>query len=973
MADLEGFFDWIGKVLGWVFGTQNERMLRRYWRTVTEQINPLEPEMMALPDEEFPKRTKKLRELLKSGATLDTLLPEAFALCREAARRTIKMRHFDVQLIGGMVLHQGKISEMATGEGKTLVATLPAYLNALTGKGVHIITVNDYLARRDPQWNGPAFDLLGVSVGSIQHEQSYLYDRMHSPDTEDRLHHLRPVSRKEAYGADITYGTNNEFGFDYLRDNLKVRTEDQCQRDHAFAIVDEVDSILIDEARTPLIISGPTDEKQEKYYVADRVARKLAKGEEIPGKDREKIQTGDFIVKEKEHVVFMTDAGIQKAEEQVGVGSFYTGDNMDWPHFLETALKAHHLYRRDKDYVIKEGEVIIVDEHTGRMMPGRRWSDGLHQAVEAKEGLKIQEESQTYATVTLQHYFNMYDKLAGMTGTAATEAVEFEKIYEVEVCVIPSDRPVKRTNFPDVVYGTESEKFDAIEEEVARLHATGRPILVGTTSVEKSEVMSERLKMRGIKHEVLNAKYHEKEAYVVARAGQRGAVTVATNMAGRGTDILLGEGVAELGGLHVLGTERHEARRIDNQLRGRCARQGDPGSSQFFMSIDDDLFRKFAPPWMKGMLQKMGLKEGERIESGLVTRAIGKAQRNVEGHNFDIRKNLVDYDQVRNEQRGVVYGLRQKVLAGADIRALVLDFLTNRVYGGIDQFCVKGQDPDIDGLAAYFESRYGVKPDIKDAKDKDQLEEKLVPWAKQQYFERERVLGKNEVRNRLEGLSKRHLAEKGSNVEDAGRFTAQVQSEFGVAIDPPEVVRRSRPETVDYAIEKIVAGKRENVEKVGQDLMRMAERHVLLSKIDEKWKDCLYDMDQLRDIIGLRSFAQADPKLEYKRDATRMFQAMMESIEEDTTSLLFRMQQVAVDDERLARRWTLGQESKADVQSFAGGEEGNGEGEDDKPKPIVSGPKTGRNEPCPCGSGTKYKRCHGASMMGGGRKDDDDE
>jgi len=958
MVDMESFIEWIGRILGWLFGSQNERMLRKYWKLVHERVNPLEPEMMKLADADFPGRTQKLRERLKAGETLDDVLPEAFALCREAARRTIKMRHFDVQLIGGMVLHGGKISEMATGEGKTLVATLPAYLNALTGRGVHIVTVNDYLARRDCQWNGPAYDLLGVSVASIQHEESFIYDRMHNP-SDERLHHLRPVSRKEGYAADITYGTNNEFGFDYLRDNLKVRREDQCQRGHAYAIVDEVDSILIDEARTPLIISGPSDEKVDKYYTADRVARRLTRGEELPGKPGEpKTHTGDFIVKEKEHVVFLTESGIEKAEQAVGVGSFYVGDNMEWPHFIETALKAQNLYKKDKEYVIKDGEVIIVDEFTGRMMPGRRWSDGLHQAVEAKEGLKIQEESQTYATVTLQHYFNMYDKLAGMTGTAATEAVEFEKIYKVEVCVIPTNRPINRTNFPDVVFGTENEKWDAIEEEIAHIHATGRPILVGTTSVEKSELISERLKLRGIKHEVLNAKYHEKEAYIVSRAGQRGAVTVATNMAGRGTDILLGEGVADIGGLHVLGTERHEARRIDNQLRGRCARQGDPGSSQFFMALDDDLFRKFAPPWMKAMLQKMGLKEGERIESRLVTRSIGKAQKNVEGHNFDIRKNLVEYDQVRNEQRKVVYGMRQKVLEGGDVRAQILDFLRNRVAAAVDRFCPKGDEPDIDGLCAYFESKYGIRPDVKGETDRMKLEEMLIEWAEDEYEEREVVLGKNEVRNRLEGLSRRHLPEKGASLEDAGRYAHAVQAEYQVAVDAPQVVSRSRADTVSYTVEKIAAGKAAEIEKFGGGLMRSAERHVLLSKIDEKWKDTLYNMDQLRDIIGLRSYAQADPKLEYKRDATALFGNMMESIEEDTTSLLFRMQQVAVDEERLARRWGAAQESKQDVKAFAGGREEEGGG-DDKPKPIVSGPKIGRNEACPCGSGRKYKRCHG--------------
>ncbi|HUR38254.1 MAG TPA: preprotein translocase subunit SecA, partial [Planctomycetota bacterium] len=656
--DIEVLVEWVGKLLGKVFGTQNERAVRRYWTLVREKINPLEQKMMALPDSAFPKLSDEFRSRIGKGESLDSILPEAFAACREASRRAAKMRHFDVQLIGGTVLHEGKISEMATGEGKTLVATLPAYLNSLTGKGVHLVTVNDYLARRDTQWMGPIYDLLGVTVGTIQHDESFLFDRAYSDTTSDRMHNLRPVSRQEAYRADITYGTNNEFGFDYLRDNMKFRRDDQVQHGrHAYAIVDEVDSILIDEARTPLIISGPTEESTTKYYDADRCAKKLLKGEEIVLEDRTKKHTGDFIVKEKEHVVFLTDAGIEKAEKLIGVGSFYTGENMEWPHFIETALKAHHLYKKDKEYVVKDGEVIIVDEFTGRMMPGRRWSDGLHQAVEAKEGLKIQEESQTYATITLQHYFKLYGKLAGMTGTALTEAMEFEKIYGLEVTQIPTNRPLRRQNLPDVVYGTEPEKYDAIEEEIVRIHATGRPILVGTTSIEKSELLHERLKMRGIIHEVLNAKHHERESNIIARAGQKDAVTIATNMAGRGTDILLGDRVAELGGLHILGTERHEARRVDNQLRGRAGRQGDAGSSQFFLSLEDDLFRKFAPPWMKGMLQKMGLKEGERIESGLVSRSIGKAQKNVENHNVDIRKNLVEYDQVRSEQRRIIYTL----------------------------------------------------------------------------------------------------------------------------------------------------------------------------------------------------------------------------------------------------------------------------------------------------------------------------
>ncbi len=964
MEFIDTIIETVGKLLGGLFGTANERMLRRYWRRVLDEINPLEQKLEALPDAAFREMTKAFRERLKKGDTLDQLLPEAFAACREAARRTIKMRHFDVQLIGGQVLHEGKISEMSTGEGKTLVATLPAYLNGMTGKGVHIVTVNDYLARRDAQWNGPCYDLLGVSVATIGHDTSFMYDRNFQPDVNDRMHHLRPITRQEAYAADITYGTNNEFGFDYLRDNLKVRHDDQVQRLPNYAIVDEVDSILIDEARTPLIISGPTDEATDKYFLADRVSKALEKGEEVMGKDREKIFTGDFVVKEKEHVVFLTERGIERAEKLAGVDSFYTGDNMEWPHFIETGLKARHLYQRDREYVIEDGEVIIVDEFTGRKMPGRRWSDGLHQAIEAKEGVKIQEETQTYATITLQHYFKHYPKLAGMTGTAATEAVEFEKIYNLDVCVIPTNKPTVRTNFPDVVFGSLAEKFEAIEDEVAKLHATGRPILIGTTSVAFSEEIAQRLMLRGIKHEVLNAKYHEKEAYIIARAGQRDSVTVATNMAGRGTDILLGDGVAALGGLHILGSERHEARRIDNQLRGRCARQGDPGSSQFFLSVDDDLFRKFAPPWMKAALQKLGLKEGERIESKLVSRAIGKAQKNVEAYNFDIRKNLVEYDQVRAKQRDVVYKMRQQILAGRDIRELILPMIENRIGDAVSRFVPNRGEADIDGLLAWFESRFGQKPKIAINQVADAYD-MLLESAKRIYLERERIFGVNEVRKRVEQLARRHLPEKDAPAPDAAVFVRHIKVDFDVEVDPLEITRKGRDESAGATLDKIVAAKADMLEKVSREMMRNAERYVTLSKIDEKWKDLLYNMDQLRDVIGLRGFAQTDPKLEFKRDATAMFNAMMESIEEDVTGLLFKMQQVAVDEERLAKRWKAGTNYKEEVKSTLAtarvrNEEGEeGEGEEDKPKPIVAGPKIGRNEPCSCGSGKKYKKCHG--------------
>jgi preprotein translocase subunit SecA len=962
--EMEAVVEWVGKLLGRFFGTQNERALRRYWRLVREKINPLEPRMAELPDEAFPKMTRAFRERLARGESLDDLLPEAFAAVREAARRAVRMRHFDVQLIGGAVLHEGKIAEMATGEGKTLVATLAAYLNALAGKGVHVVTVNDYLARRDTQWMGPVYDLLGVTVGCIQHDESFLYDRAYNPDPQDRLHNLRPCPRREAYAADITYGTNNEFGFDYLRDNMKFRKEDQVQRGHAYAIVDEVDSILIDEARTPLIISGPTDEATDKYYAADRVARRLTRGEEIVLEDRSKKHTGDFIVKEKEHIVFLTDQGIEKAEKIVGVPSFYTGENMEWPHFIETALKAHYLYQRDRDYVVKDGEVIIVDEFTGRMMPGRRWSDGLHQAVEAKEGLPIQQESQTYATITLQHYFKLYKKLAGMTGTAATEAMEFEKIYGLEVVVIPTNKPLRRVNLPDVVYGTEEEKFDAIEEEIVRLHATGRPILVGTTSIEKSEKLSERLKMRGIPHEVLNAKHHEKEAYIVARAGQRGAVTIATNMAGRGTDILLGPGVAEIGGLHILGTERHEARRVDNQLRGRAGRQGDPGSSQFFLSLEDDLFRKFAPPWMKGMLQKMGLRDGERIESPLVTRAIGRAQKNVENHNFDIRKNLVEYDQVRNEQRRVIYSLRQRILEGEDMRSTVLEMAGRRIADAVARFFPRGGEPDPAGLADWFRSKFGAEPDLEGAarKGPEELAADLTEQADRIYREREAAIGRTEARRALSALARRTMPEHGDVARNFAEFARQVRQEFGVDV-PEGLLRLPPPAMVDAVAETVEREKPEDIARAGAHTLRAIERFVLLSKIDEKWKDLLYHMDQLRDVIGMRGFAQQDPKLEYKRDATMFFQSMMEGIEEDVTSLVFRMTQVGADEARLARRWKAAEFRKDEIGQFAlapGGPNGDGaaRGEEEKPRPVRAQKKPGRNEPCWCRSGKKYKKCH---------------
>ncbi|MFH1230841.1 MAG: preprotein translocase subunit SecA, partial [Planctomycetota bacterium] len=629
-------------ILRKIFPSRNERIINSLWQVV-DRINSFERVMQLYSDEQLRQKTDEFRQRLKEGQTLDDILPEAFAVVREASKRTTKMRHFDVQLIGGIVLHQGKIAEMVTGEGKTVVATLSAYLNALTSKPVHIVTVNDYLAKRDREWMGPIYELLGLTVGVI-HAQ------------------MDNTERKFAYNCDITYGTNSEFGFDYLRDNMKATFESQVQRGYYYAIVDEVDSILIDEARTPHIISGPAEESTNDYYLAERVAKQLKKD-------------SDYTIKEKENVVILTEQGIENAQKFVGVDSFYTGKNMEWPHHIEQALRAKELYHHDKEYIVKDNEVIIVDEFTGRLMPGRRWSDGLHQAIEAHENIKIREENQTLATVTLQNYFRMYEKLAGMTGTALTEAMEFFSIYKLEVVTIPTNQTLIRYTNPDMVFRTEEEKFDAIVEEIARINETGRPVLVGTTSIENSEKVSDKLKRQGIKHEVLNAKHHEREAQIIAKSGQPGAVTIATNMAGRGTDIVLGEGVAKLGGLHILGTERHEARRIDNQLRGRAGRQGDPGSSQFMLCLEDHILRVFAPQWVSQLLLKLGMVEGQPIESRMVSNAIEKAQKRMEAHNFDIRKQLLDYDKVMNEQRTLIYGQRQKMLKGENTKEMVMDMI----------------------------------------------------------------------------------------------------------------------------------------------------------------------------------------------------------------------------------------------------------------------------------------------------------
>ena len=989
----------INTLLGKVFGTKNEREIKRLMPNVAA-INALEPAMQKLSDEELRAKTAEFRQFLQDrlsriaeepdadpdrlkeieeertkaiNEVLDEVLVEAFAVVREAGRRVLNMRHFDVQLIGGMVLHQGKIAEMKTGEGKTLVATLPVYLNALSGRGVHVVTVNDYLAKRDSEWMGKLYTVLGLTVGVIVH------------DLDDQ-------QRREAYAADVTYGTNNEFGFDYLRDNMKFDLKDCVQRGHNFGIVDEVDSILIDEARTPLIISGASEESTDKYARVNRIISKLEKGEEIdtaPGEPKE--LTGDYVVDEKHRNITVTDEGWVKVEQLLGIGNIADPENWDLKHHVETAIKAHSLYHRDVEYVVKDGEVIIVDEFTGRLMPGRRWSDGLHQSVEAKENVKVERENQTLATITFQNYFRMYKKLAGMTGTAETEATEFEKIYKLEVMVIPTNRTLLRVENADVVYRTEKEKYFAAADEIQRLNATGQPVLVGTTSIEKSERLSELLKKKGVKHWVLNAKQHEKEAEIVAQAGRKGMVTIATNMAGRGTDILLGgnsefvakqecvkKGIAQplrvaqgkvqaavddskstvwyyggneyvvptdqwteilnrykqqtdqehdeviaVGGLHIFGTERHEARRIDNQLRGRAGRQGDPGSSRFYLSLEDDLMRIFAKEWVSNLLQRLGMEEGVPIESRLISRRIEKAQEAVEAQNFEARKHLLEYDDVMNKQRTAVYGLRHQLLEGVDQKDLILEDYVAGILGDLmDQFCavkVHPADWDTKGLKDAIFTRFGV----------DILAEGVKP----------------------ETLNRQEL---GDAIFDAlkARYDAK---------------------------EKLI----------GPDAMRYHERMIMLSVIDAQWKDHLRDMDHLKEGIGLRGYGQHDPLVEYKRESFDMFEAMMQRFQEETVRYLYLMQILERPVAGPPRAEIEGQEA-----GVGPGADGNGHrrprnistsvdeieeafqrrkrreleqarmagaGDAQPVQQVVRGAaKIGRNDPCPCGSGKKYKKCCGA-------------
>ena len=835
-----------------IFGDPNEKELKNI-RPIVDKINALEPDMERMSDANLQAKTSEFKLRLQKGETLDDILPEAFAVVREASKRVTGMRHFDVQLIGGVVLHRGKISEMRTGEGKTLVATLPVYLNALTGKGVHVVTVNDYLARRDSIDMGRIYNFLDLSVGLIVHEIDF-------------------PERKAAYQADITYGTNNEFGFDYLRDNMVVDKDQMVQRELNYCIVDEVDSILIDEARTPLIISGPGEKSADLYKVIARIVANMKEGE-------------DYTVDEKQKQVAPTEAGIAKAEKALGVSNLYdTEHGVDFSHHIMCAIKAKTLMIRDRDYVVKDGEVIIVDEFTGRLMYGRRYSEGLHQAIEAKEGVVVQRESQTLATITFQNYFRMYKKLAGMTGTAKTEEQEFQKIYGLDVIVIPTNKPMIRTDYPDVIYKTKAAKYRAVVKEIVELHKSGQPVLVGTTSITQSEDLSALLKKQGIPHNVLNAKYHEKEAMIVADAGQPGQVTIATNMAGRGTDIVLGEGVAEKGGLHILGTERHESRRIDNQLRGRCARQGDPGSSRFYLSLEDDLMRLFGSDKIKGMMDKLGMEEDEPIENKIVTSSIENAQKKVEERNFNIRKMVLEYDDVMNQQREVIYKERRKVLDQEDLRSTVMEFTHKIVDRAMSMYCPPesySEDWDLKNLVRYCEEYFAPFGELK--------EEKLAD------------LGRDEIGEYLHKLA-----------------------------------------------DDIYASREE---EISPEIMRELENLVMLKVVDNHWMEHLDAMDMLREGVGLRAYGQKDPLVEYKFEAFDMFEAMIEAIEDDVVKYMYRVNVVSQP--------MMTMDDPLENATMNNPTVDTSDGEAVKEPVVNNGPEIGRNDPCPCGSGKKYKNCCG--------------
>lgn len=833
-----------------IFGSKNERYLKRL-RPLIAKINAFEPEMESLADAELPARLAEYRRQVQEGErTPDEVLPPVFALVRETSRRVLGMRHYDVQLVGGIVLHKGKIAEMKTGEGKTLVATLPVVLNALSGKGVHVVTVNDYLARRDAEWMGKVYGALGLTTGVI-------------------VHGLSDEERKEAYNADITYGTNNEFGFDYLRDNMKFYAEQLVQRGHNYAIVDEVDSILIDEARTPLIISGASEESVGLYRTMDEVVCKLGEG--------------DYTVDEKARTAMLTEAGVARCEELLGIENLFDPANITAQHHILQSLKAHHVFKRDVDYIVQDDQVLIVDEFTGRLMPGRRFSDGLHQALEAKEHVTVAAENQTLASVTFQNYFRLYDKLSGMTGTADTEAVEFKQIYNLEVVSIPPNRPMIRKDYPDLIYRTRKEKYEAIIRSIQDLHEKGQPVLVGTISIETSEFISRMLKKRGVPHNVLNAKHHEQEAEIVAQAGQAGKVTIATNMAGRGTDIMLGEGVQELGGLHILGTERHESRRIDNQLRGRSGRQGDPGSSRFYLSLEDDLMRLFGSDRISGLMQKLGLEEGESIENAMVTRAVEGAQKRVEAHHFEIRKTLLDYDNVMSQQREVIYSLRRELMQEDDLMPVLEEFLADvldDVYGPLE--------------AAGIEAR-------------DEAGE-TVRTRLREIFNIDRVLAEDAPLPDREGAR------------------------------------------------AMVMGILETLREDAPDIYKDIVRYFLLEELDRCWKEHLRNMDSLRDGIGLRGYGQKDPKLEYKREGFEMFQAMLFRIRESVFKALTRVRVQRAEEEEEQPREEFRHKEEPGGVSYSGPADGEAE---DARAPAKAGPRIGRNDPCPCGSGKKYKKCCG--------------
>ncbi len=917
-----------------VFGSKHERDLKRM-RPIVGAVNALEPELEALDDSQLKARFTAIRERVREATAelpdeprersvfvqgvLDEELVEVFAIVREASKRTTGMRHFDVQLVGGVVLHEGRIAEMKTGEGKTLVATLPVALNAATGRGVHVVTVNDYLARRDADWMGRIYGFLGLTVGCIQND-------------------FKDEQRVEAYAADVTYGTNNEFGFDYLRDNMKFSLERMVQRSHVYAIVDEVDSILVDEARTPLIISGPSEVSVDLYYQVDGVIPKLARGEEIEDKHGNKEVTGDFLVDEKSQTATLTDRGMQRVEKILGVENLWDPSQTEILHAVNQGLRAHALFERDREYIVKDGEVIIVDEFTGRLMAGRRWSDGLHQAVEAKEKVKIQSENQTLATVTLQNYFRMYDKLAGMTGTAETEAEEFQKIYGLDVAVIPTNVDMVRADHGDVVFKTEKEKFRAVIDEIEDSHQSGQPVLVGTVSIEKSERLSKMLQRRKIKHVVLNAKYHEREAEIVAQAGRKGAVTIATNMAGRGTDIVLGgspegsarveanpatdpeafeaavakyekicaeekEAVLAAGGLRIIGTERHEARRIDNQLRGRSGRQGDPGASRFFLSLEDDLMRIFAADWVRKMMDRLGMEEDVPIESKMVTKSIARAQKQVEGRNFEIRKHLLEYDDVMNKQREAVYRLRRQILEGVEGRDYIIRVVDDIVASLLDRFCPEEADPgdwDSGALDVEYRAYFGLT-----------IEQLGVDWQ---------TINRIDLEQTLVDGAKDHYHTR--------------------------------------------------VDRFGEEEFEKLEKFLLLDTVDRQWKDHLLALDHLREGIGLRAYGQRNPLVEYKRESYALFEDMWERIEDHVVKFLYHAE--PVEDYQQRRRGVTTTLSHPEAAGLA---ESHAQQEHAANTPVGgpnrpttvrrTQPKVGRNDPCPCGSGKKYKKCCGVASAAG--------